>query len=208
MCIHMLRKIYYGRYVTAYILRQVYYGRYIMADILRPTKTPISRQTYSARRSRLLHPNLLVATHHPKDSSGPGRPGLLWALGPLWAGPFWAGPLWAGPLWAPLGLRGPGPCWLSWALVGAPGRLWAGPLWAGPLWAPLGPCGPPGPLWVRLLWPPPWALWAKPSQAAPLGMTDWPHLHPRSDTAHGTTDDGIVTGSGSGSASCTTTPDL
>ena len=79
----------------------------------------------------------------------------------------------------------PKPCGLLWAfagqaLVGPPG-----PLWAGPLWAP-------------------------PALVGPLGSytTDWPWLPPGSDTAHGMTDDVIVTGSGSGSASCTMTPDL
>jgi hypothetical protein len=67
----ILRQVYYSRYITADILRQIYYGRYITADMLRTTtKTAISRQISSDRSSRLLHPNLLVATHRPKDSSG------------------------------------------------------------------------------------------------------------------------------------------
>ena len=34
-------------------------------------KTAICQPIYSARRSRLLHPNPFVATHDPKDSPGP-----------------------------------------------------------------------------------------------------------------------------------------
>ena len=73
----MLWQICYGkhitasRYITADVLRQIYYGRNITADTLRTTKTPISQQVSSARSVRLLHPNLLVATHRPKDSAGP-----------------------------------------------------------------------------------------------------------------------------------------
>ena len=70
----LLRQIYCG----SYILRRIYYGRYITADLLRTTtKTAISRQMYSARSSRLLHPNLLVATRRPKDSPGPLYPAYV-----------------------------------------------------------------------------------------------------------------------------------
>ena len=41
-----------------------------MADILRPTKTAISRQTSSARSSRLLCPNLLVRPITPRTAQG------------------------------------------------------------------------------------------------------------------------------------------
>ena len=76
ICSIVLRQIYYGRYITADILRQIYYGRHMMADILRHIyygryiKTDISRQISSARSSRLLHPNLFVATHCPTDFTG------------------------------------------------------------------------------------------------------------------------------------------
>ena len=39
------------------------------------TKTTIPQQIYSARSSRLLHPNLFVATHHPSEPRDvPDRP--------------------------------------------------------------------------------------------------------------------------------------
>ena len=53
------------------ILRPLYFSRYTMADILRTTKRAISQQMYSARSCRLLHANLLVAKHPPKDAPWP-----------------------------------------------------------------------------------------------------------------------------------------
>ena len=50
-----------------------------------------------------------------------------------------------------------------------------------------GPCRLPWALVGRALVAPPGLLWA------PVGPTDWPRLHPRSDTANATTDDVIVT---------------
>ena len=97
------------------------------------TQSTISQQIENARSCRLLHPNPVVATHHPKS-----------------------GPLWARPLWAPWAVVGR-------ALVDLPGPLRARPFWAslGPCgllmgWAlmgPLGPCGlgpigPSGPSWA------------------------------------------------------------
>ena len=82
--IHILRQIYNGRYIMAIISWQIYYCRYIAADILQQiyysryitayrlhtTKTTISQQMNSARSSRLLNLNPLVAMHRPKASSG------------------------------------------------------------------------------------------------------------------------------------------
>ena len=63
----ILWQIWYSTYVTADILRPMYYGIYTTADILRTTETAISPQICSARSGRLLHPSLLVATHHPRE---------------------------------------------------------------------------------------------------------------------------------------------
>ena len=67
----ILQQIYYGRYNAADMLRKIYYGRHITAAILRTTKTTVFQQISSARSSQLLHPNLRVATHRPKNSTGP-----------------------------------------------------------------------------------------------------------------------------------------
>ena len=128
----MLRLISYGRCIQADISWQIYYGRFITADILRITKTAIYRPMYNARISRLLHPDRIVAMHHPSDPRD--------TLHAHWALVGWAivGP--PGPSWAPWALVGHEivgrPLWASWAVLGPP---W--PLWAGLLWAPLGPCG-------------------------------------------------------------------
>ena len=83
---HVYYEIYYSRCITADILWQIQYGRYMTAYIytylqiyiyihmyiyiyIASNKSVISREMYRARSSRLLHPNLLVAMHRPKDSS-------------------------------------------------------------------------------------------------------------------------------------------
>ena len=84
------------------------------------------------------------------------------------------------------------PCALvGWALVGPSG---------------LGPCGlgPCGPAWVLLGRAFVGAHGPLHDGLAPAAPTIW--LPQRSDTARGMTDDIIVSGSGSGSASCTMTP--
>ena len=66
MMADVLGQVDYGRYITADILWQIHYSRYIAYD-----RAAISRQMSSARGSRLLHADLLVATHRPNGSPGP-----------------------------------------------------------------------------------------------------------------------------------------
>ena len=63
-------EIYYGRYIATDILGQIYYSRYIIADIYIYIyiKADVLWQIYYAESSRLLHPNLLVAMHHPSEA--------------------------------------------------------------------------------------------------------------------------------------------
>ena len=113
-----------------------------------------------------------------------------WAL-VGWAPGVAPGPLWARPLWAALGPCGLGPCGPPWALVGRG------------LVGPLGLCGPGqcGPTWALVGR----ALLAPPGHCGPTGpLCRFP---PRSATAHGMTDDVIVTVSGFGSDNCRMTPD-
>ena len=49
----------------------IYTCAHIYIERLRTTITAISQQYCSARSSQVLHPNLLVATHRPKDLPGP-----------------------------------------------------------------------------------------------------------------------------------------
>ena len=146
--------------------------------------------------------------------------------------PSWA--LVGKALWPPLGPFGPCPsgaplAFVGQSLVGPSGRLWAGALWAAlgtwwaePSWSSLGPCGsgfcglgPCGALWALVGW----AL-VGPCRPGPCGppralvgpgcaLAQWIGPGGRYDrTVHGTTDNAIVIGSGSGSTSCTMTPNL